>query len=204
MFVSEAFIKSDQKGEEMLKKICLKLSSIGIASFTVGAVLMMLFGMVDSKAAVAAVGLSGVIIGSVVSAGALLLTARENRKQQWALAALDKRLEVHQAAYSLWQRIVRAIYDEEKIDKIIHEAEDWWNNNCLYLDVASRQAFRACLLYSSSHSDLLKDPRDKESVKMIKESWATIMKPGQTLPAGVSLPGLSEQELSPTPNGPDL
>ena len=39
---------------------------------------------------------------------------------------------------------------------------------------------------------------------MIKESWATIMKPGQTLPAGVSLPGLSEQELSPTTNGPDL
>ena len=120
----------------MLKKYTSILNSIGVASFAVGvlvgAVLMMLFGMVDSKAAV---GLSGVIIGSVVSAGTLLLTARENRKQQWALAALDKRLEVHQAAYVLWQRIVRAIHGEENNYKIIHEADDWWNNNCLYLDL---------------------------------------------------------------------
>ena len=170
-----------------------------IAGFLIGgavvAVLMLLFEMFDSKAAFT---LIGVIIGSGVSAIVSLLTARENRKQQWELAALDKRLEVHQAAYAMWQRIVSVVYDSDQIGKVVVEAQDWWNNNCLYLDAASRHAFRNCLASALSHKDLLRgpQPRDGETKKMIKESWNTIMKPGETLPAGVALPDLEEQELS--------
>ncbi len=123
------------------------------------------------------------------------LTARENRKQQWALAALEKRLEVHQEAYALWRRIVAEVHEDKNVEVVV-EANKWWNNNCLYLDVASRQAFRDCLSFAWNHKDLLLiKPRDEETKKTIKESWDTIMKPGQTLPAGVGLTDLGEQEL---------
>ena len=170
-----------------------------IAGFLTGsavvAVLMLLFEMIDSKAAFT---LMGIIIGSGISAIVSLLVASENRKQQWELAALDKRLEVHQAAYAMWQRIVSAVYDSDQIGKVVVESKDWWNNNCLYLDAASRRAFRNCLFSASDHKDLLNgpQPRDEETKKMIKENWNTIMKPGETLPAGVALPDLGEQELS--------
>ena len=172
-----------------------------IAGFLTGsavaAVLMLLFEMFDSKPAST---LMGIIIGGGISATVSLLVAKENRKQQWELAALDKRLEVHQAAYALWQRIVGAVYDSDQIGKVVVEAQDWWNNNCLYLDITSRQAFRACLLSAGNHKDLLMGLRDEKSRNMIKDSWDTIMKPGQTLPAGVALPDLGEQELSPEHN----
>ena len=182
----------------MLKKIRPQVNFFGnvscfIFGMLVAGVIMILLGMVDSKAAV---GFLGVIIGSVVTSGTTLLTARETRKQQFALAALDKRLNVHQAAYTLWQRIIADVHHKCRIGEVVNEANDWWNNNCLYLDAVSREDFRACLLSASNHSALLEEPRDKEIEKMIKENWAIIMKPGQTLPAGVSLPGLGEQEPS--------
>ena len=177
----------------MLGKISAQLNSIGNVScfmfgMLVAAVLINFLGMVDSAAVV---GFLGVIVGSFVTSVTRLLTARENRKQQFTLAALDKRLNVHQAAYALWQKIVAAVHHENRIGEVVHEANDWWNNNCLYLDTASREDFRACLFSASDHSALLKGPRDKEA---IKGNWAVIMKPGQTLPKGVSLPDLGEQE----------
>ena len=182
----------------MLGKIRNSLSFQSTATFFGGAVfaavVMLSFRMFDSKAAI---GFLGVIIGSGVSAATSLLTVRENRKQQWALAALDKRLEVHQEAYALWRRVVFAVH-KEKIAEVVIEAENWWNNNCLYLDAASRQAFRVCLDAACIHGDLLEANRGKQGGgERVRENWAKIMKPGQTLPAGVALPDLGEQELSP-------
>ena len=160
-----------------------------------GAGIMFLTGTIDSKAAF---GFVGVIIGSLITGATSWLAARENRKQHWAIAAIDKRLEVHQEAYALWTRIVGALNDQN-IAEVVSEGEKWWSQNCLYLDAASRQAFKSCLFSALLRKDLLNGPkpRDDETTKMIRKNWHDIMKPGQTLPAGVALPGMGEQELGP-------
>jgi hypothetical protein len=147
--------------------------------------------LVDSRTAAA---LMGVIIGAVVSAATSILLAWENQFFQLRTAALEKRLAIHQAAYALWWKIVSAVHDREKIDDVVIEAYEWWKNNCLYLDAASRKAFRVCVASAHNHKDLLAGPRSKESAKLIQDNWDQIMKPGQTLVEGVALPSLGEYE----------
>lgn len=147
--------------------------------------------LVDSQTAI---GLLGVLIGAGISAATSILLARENRHLKLATAALDKRLAAHQAAYAHWWNIVSAVHQKEKIGDVVIEAEDWWKNNCLYLDAVSRKTFRTCLIFAINHKDLLQGPRSDETAKLVKESWEVIMKPGETLVEGVALPSLGRAE----------
>jgi len=155
------------------------------------AVILAATKFVDSQTAV---GLLGVLIGAGISAATSILLAWENRHLQLAMAALDKRLAAHQTAYALWWNIVRAVHQKDKIGHVVIEAEEWWKNNCLYLDAASRQAFRECLMFAINHKDLLQGPRSKETTVLVKESWNVIMKPGETLVESVALPSLGKAE----------
>ena len=96
-----------------------------IVGFFVGAVfaavIMLCLSMFDMKAGI---GFLGVIVGSGISATASWLAAKENRTQQWGMAAIDKRLEVHQAAYALWTRIV-ATARSGNIGEVVIEGEKW-------------------------------------------------------------------------------
>ena len=156
-------------------------------------VLFVAMKLVDSQLAI---GLLGVLLGAGISAATSILVARENRYLQLATAALDKRLAAHQAAYALWWRIVGALHHKEKIGDVVIEAEEWWKNNCLYLDATSRKAFRVCLMLAFNHRDLLEGegPRSAEATKLAKESWYQILKPGETLVEGVALPSLGKAE----------
>jgi hypothetical protein len=165
----------------------LVLSLVALAA----AVLLAATKLVDSQTAV---GLLGVLIGAGISAATSILLARENRHLQLATAALDKRLAAHQAAYALWWKIVGAVHHKDKIGDVVIEAEEWWKNNCLYLDAESRQAFRACLMFAFNHKDLLQGPRSEEAARLVEGSWKEIMKPGQTLVEGVALPSLGKAE----------
>lgn len=165
----------------------LVLSLVALAA----AVLLVAAKVVDSQTAV---GLLGVLIGAGISAATSILLARENRHLLLATAALDKRLAAHQAAYALWWKIIGAVHHKDKIGEVVMEAEEWWKNNCLYLDAESRKAFRTCFMFAFNHKDLLQSPRSKEAAKLVEESWQEIMKPGQTLVEGVALPSLGKAE----------
>jgi len=137
--------------------------------------------------------LLSVIIGSSFTSFASLLIAKENRRGQLLAASLDKRLETHQTAYALWHEIVAsAVRHPDSRGDIFSEAEKFWKNNCLYLDPASRKAFRDCIMFASSHFGLL--PPTKETSMSIRESWDIIIKPGELLVQGVALPSLCEKE----------
>ena len=139
----------------------------------------------------AEIGFLRVIVGSGISATASWLAAKENRKQQWRIAAIDKRLEVHQPAYALCTRIA-AIAWSGNIGEVVIEGEKWRQDNCMYLDATSRNAFKICLFSVMHHGDLLDvpRPRDEETNKKIKENWQKKMKPGRTQPADVTMPHL--------------
>ena len=152
---------------------------------------LLFFRQLDSAAAV---GFLGTIIGGGIATATTLLTAGENRRHQLAMAALDRRLEAHQTAYALWHRIVGAVHEPDRVGAVLREADEWWRNNCLCLDVESRRALRDCIIFASSHKDLLSGPRSEEVARLLNESWDMIMKPGQTLVRGAALPSLGEAE----------
>ena len=181
---------------EIRGKIRNSISAEHIVSLFVGAVfaaiIIRCLSMSDMKAGI---GCLGVIVGSGISATASWLAAKENRTQQWRIAAIDKRLEVHQAAYALCTRIT-AIARSGNIGEVVIEGEKWRQDNCMYLDATSRNAFKICLFSVMHHGDLLDvpRPRDEETNKKIKENWQKKIKPGRTQPAGVAMPHLGDRE----------
>lgn len=168
---------------------------VGCLSIFAAAVVFTTTRFADSQSVV---GLVAVLIGAAISAATSILLSRENSCLQMRTAALEKRLVKHQEAYTLWCKIVRNAHNCDSIGEVIHEAEEWWNKNCLYLDAASREAFRNCLLFAPNHKSLLEGRRSEEVEKRIRESWKEIMKPGKTLVEGVALPSLGKAE---TPSG---
>ena len=149
---------------------------------------MVFLGNLDSKAAF---GFLGVLTGSGVAAATNWLTAREQRKQQWALAALDKRLAVHQEAFVQWKKVIGAISGGENVLKIALDAERWLNNNCIYLDAVSGRAFQDCLVCAVTNEETLKTTQLAKIRKDKQDVWKKLMKPGQVILAGVSLPNLA-------------
>ena len=164
-----------------------------IIGFIVGIVFSVVFALifdwVDTKAGIAFVG---IIIGGSIPASVAWLNSRENRKQRWALAALDKRLQVHQEAYTLWCQTFRLVYKKEELMELLPKAEKWWDNNCLFLDTKSRQAFRAHLFAVGIHNDLVEDsprPWSKETLAELRANWGTMEQLGPMLAEGVNLTG---------------
>lgn len=179
-------------------KILNSLSSQNIVSFFVGAifaaVVMLCLTMFDMKAGI---GFLGVIVGSSISATASWLAAKENRIQQWGMAALDKRLEVHQHAYMEWKKIIGAVCGGDDLLNAVLEAERWWNKNCIYLDPASRQAFLDCQFCVYENQKLLRQTKYTDLKSEHPEIWDKILKPSQTIPEGVALRHFEEKELGP-------
>jgi hypothetical protein len=60
----------------------------------------------------ALIGLLGTIVGSVITIVSQIILAKKDRINQFRLAALEKRLKVHQEAYKLWRDMFFGLYDE--------------------------------------------------------------------------------------------
>ncbi|MDO9303526.1 MAG: hypothetical protein Q7T89_19205 [Anaerolineales bacterium] len=81
-------------------KIYLVISSIVIIILFA---LLIFLRDIPSEAVIAFLG---VFVGSIVSGVVQFVTSDTNGKQQLRLAALDKRLQAHQEAFALWQRLL--------------------------------------------------------------------------------------------------
>jgi len=66
------------------------------------------------------------------------------RKDKFRLAALDKRLNVHQEAYYRWSKMIRMRFKADSTDYLL-DCQDWYHKNCLYLDSNSRVEFLRCI-----------------------------------------------------------
>jgi len=111
-------------------------------------------------------------------------------KKELRLAALDRRLEAHQKAFTLWRELVSVSNkkDNEKncIDHVM-KCQDWWNENCLYLDAESREAFRVSYLAGHSRPDLLTCGHGES----LRENFEIIIAAGEKIVAGAALPPLN-------------
>ena len=111
-------------------------------------------------------------------------------QQQLRLAAVERRLAAHQEAFTLWRRLVNAAHSEGA-HSVVHECQDWWEKNCLYLGAEARDSFNRAYFVASSHRGLTHARVDAE---VVKANWALLMKAGDDIVAGVQLPTLGKRE----------
>lgn len=95
---------------------------------------------------VALIGLLGVIVGGVISAIVRYIECINTTTAAFKMAAIEKRLAVHQEAYALCHKLQRAV-QRHSIERapVANECDKWWTDNCLYLGDQSRKSFAALL-----------------------------------------------------------
>jgi len=120
------------------------------------------------------------------------VTAVENLKgrHQLRMAAVDRRLQAHQEAFTLWREILSTVHTEE-IGKTVQKCQTWWEQNCVYLESKVRVGFLDAYSASHGHSKMLQGRVD---AKEIKENWSRITKFPDILFQEVELPSLTERE----------
>ena len=85
---------------------------------------------------IALIGLIGILLGIAATSFFKWI----DRKERFKVMTFEKRLDVHQSAYYWNQRIYQELSSKDAsiLKKIISDAQQWWNTNCLLLDENSR------------------------------------------------------------------
>lgn len=110
-------------------------------------------------------------------------------RHQLRIAALDRRLQAHQEAFTLWRKLLSKLYSDT-IQDVVIECQDWWNNNCIYLSPEARHAFRIAYQTAFFYKELRKERSTEEN----KEEWKLIEDAGEAIVKGAELPPLGKKE----------
>jgi len=168
-----------------------KRSKIILTSLVVGSTIffgiLIVLGYLD---ATPLVGLLGVIVGALISEGAKSVSAERNRTHQLRLAAIEKRLQTHQEAYSRWRMLIRRINLEENVIETVAKNQLWWEASCLYLEPAAREAFLHALLSASAHQV----EKGKGKTDRLENLYENIRIAGDLIVKGVELPTIKQGE----------
>jgi len=113
-------------------------------------------------------------------------------KQQLRMAAMDKRLEAHQTAFSLWRNVSSAAIHNHKIVPAVLECQKWYNEHCLYLEPEVRVAFVDAFSNALRSNVLLDGGTEEEK----ETSWSIVTAFPDILFKAVQLPGISSAEVN--------
>jgi hypothetical protein len=138
----------------------------------------------------ALLSLISAIVGGLIATSSQAWISAQDRHNQLRLAALDKRLEVHQQAYTRWRKLLFNIGNEETIKDIIIDSQTWWEENCLYLDPKARKLFYLAVQRAGLHAAFLRE----RNVNIIQGNVEFIESVGEAILAGVALPTIGEFE----------
>ena len=114
--------------------------------------------------------------------------SHENRLR---MAALDKRLQVHQEAFSLWRGLMKDLHFPERLRDHVLKCQSWFEQNCLYLTPRSRTSFSDAYWTAANHYNI---PRGLEFQRQWSESFDKINICGDILLEEVSIPPLVDRE----------
>ncbi len=126
-----------------------------------------------------------------------VLVEQAKRKHQLSIAALDRRLEAHQQAYARWRKL-RSVLHKDEVGSVVIECQDWWVENCLYLDAEARQAFLEAYHAAFAYREHAAGNRESpEGSEIVKENFMAVLNAGDMIVKGVELPSLGEDEYKP-------
>jgi hypothetical protein len=170
--------------------VLLMIAFVGIYIFAVT-----LFPNINPEAIfsllVAFVGIIGTLAGIFITTIVQNKNYELDRHNQMRLAALDKRLQAHQEAYSLWHKLFSHLHDDQSIRDVVMECQSWWIDNCLYLEPNARSAFQRAYFKAMGYNALYNAHSDAELIRLEN---ADIMAAGPIIVEGAALPSLSEME----------
>lgn len=113
-------------------------------------------------------------------------------RHQMRMAVIDKRLAAHQTAFSLWRQLQRYVHgDQAEMLRVVMRCQEWWEENCLYLEPSVRQQFVASYMAAHQHGGLL---AGNASADELKANFGVIQRFGNVVMKAVELPGLSDAE----------
>ena len=117
-------------------------------------------------------------------------------RHQLRLAAVDRRLDAHQRAYTFWRKLIMNI-NSESISDVVLECQEFWNENCFYLSAEARSAFHVAMQSALAHKNILAMGGLHKDASLITENWERIVAAGNAIVASVQLPSLGNAELDP-------
>jgi len=110
-------------------------------------------------------------------------------RHQLRMAALDRRLQAHQEAFTLWRNLIS---EPVESGAAVIACQTWWEQNCLYLEPNVRQAFVEAYMNAHLRNDFI---RVRAEAHFITDAWAKVMAFPNILFASVQLPAMSELEV---------
>lgn len=146
---------------------------------------------------IALISLSSVIVGALIT-GIFAWRIHESdrklhisdRQNNFRVMMFEKRLPIHQQAYYWWQKLNEAlnIGESPKIHETAREAREWWNSNCLLLDVTSRDEMVKLINLSHFYANGLKSG---------EYVWDALMTTKKAIVAGIGVEYLPETSEKP-------
>lgn len=109
-------------------------------------------------------------------------------RHQLRVASLDRRLQAHQEAFRFWKQLVDEPYSS---NKAAIECQDWWINNCLYLEPTVRQSFVDSYTSAIIRNALIECNADKD---IVTKTDKKVQDFPNILFAAIQLPSLSDIE----------
>ena len=106
------------------------------------------------------------------------------------VAALEKRLQAHQEAFTHWRDLMSKTYTEEAGSSVV-ACQSWWEQNCLYLEPEVREAFLDAYSAAAMHNQLV---RSRPDYKVVQENWQRITKFPDIVFKAFQLPPMSSSE----------
>jgi hypothetical protein len=119
-----------------------------------------------------------------------LLLEQLRSKNQLRMAALEKRLDAHQHAFTLWRLLLERTHSGDVV-AIANECQYWWERNCLYLSADARLSFNKAYFAALHYKAVMNDPPNPE---VALQYMQYIKEAGSAIVAGVELPSLGERE----------
>jgi hypothetical protein len=117
-----------------------------------------------------------------------VLIKQMEAKQQLRMAAVDKRLQVHQEAFAHWHAVFEGGAGN---DEPLKKFAEWYNNNCLYLEPDVRKEFADFFSRESMQKESI---RLNLPPKQVMDTYDEMFALPNALFKAVQLPGLSELE----------
>ncbi|MHB8337648.1 MAG: hypothetical protein ACYC49_09365 [Ignavibacteriaceae bacterium] len=136
------------------------------------------------------------LLGIFVGAFITLLIQMYDRKDKFRLVAIEKRLSIHQKAFSLWMDLALSIHNTpEERENILADCLKFIKNNNLYLNQASNQAFGKTI--TEVHLYHLKNKSNIQNNISENDLFAKIIKinAGQIIAKGIGLPHLEANKI---------
>ena len=117
---------------------------------------------------------------------------RLSHRHDLRMAALEKRLAVHQEAYTLWYEMYAARHDRAAAGVASEKAQRWWLANSLYLSKDARHLFS---LATNVVRDIAGMIERHEPASEIRQDNDVLRKARDAIISGVELPSLNDDEL---------